>query len=291
MAQIESRASGLQDYIDHYKRAGAIVSIAQFAESPTEINHKEISAIVKAEDYNEIIGAADLTKEAFINLVDSRREKTTDESAMIKRYQLRAQYTWMGTIDMKWMETYSPKRVQGIWKGLHGYFCGATIDISLGYLKELSRDDSLNGEFIPKTTYWRHYYANELLKICGFSSLLDKRVITGDSIRARFEINKERLNKMMDNLCLTFDGKRGLNKWILKSELKFVNGILGMLYGISIHRLTKKKADANKYSIHHNVLETLFATSFTKDKPYILINYYDPAQGIYGPQGIKDCEF
>jgi len=101
----------------------------------------------------------------------------------------------------------------------------------------------------------REYYAMEILEKCGFDDFRDRKHITREKLESKFIIFKDGkatqgqaarfIIKEAENLRIHFDLCRkptGMERWVFKRWLEFVNGLLKELLGISIKaKNTKRK--------------------------------------------------
>jgi hypothetical protein len=277
-AESISKKTALFEYINHYREAGAQVSVTEFAASKIEINPRIIGKVLADAKYETILDAPDIDQGEFSEIIQAGDPVSTENKRKIDRFMLRAFYGWRGVITREWCQTYMSRATREIWTGLREYIRGDNAEKSL----ELLRQACATGESVPKTTYLRHMMAHRLLKLCGFDDLRDTKIVTGEDIEIEFELKREEVKTLQKDYLMCFGNKKPISSWKRQGILRFINGILTVMYGCSIIPRSRNKSDRDKFSIVHNFLGDVFPLRPCDDKPCIIYEYYkappDPAR-------------
>lgn len=261
-----SKGNPYELFVSQCKTSGANISELKCIEDITDMlkNHRKVVKEIKTEEYQNIIDAEDVDDNKFAEIIESPEPK---DKYKIEKFLLRRNYRFDGTIDVNFMNTYANKQSIKIFKNLNEIVQYEDVGKSLEGIQ--LKYQTSNDKIIPANNYIKHKIAIDLLKICGFSSLNDAKIILRKELLDNILANRKLIEEQMGLLCFIFGGKKPLAKWELPAIMKFINGILESMYGFNISVKSKLRNDLGKYVIKHKYLGITFDKQESEIKPYV----------------------
>jgi hypothetical protein len=246
-----------------------------------EYNRKliEISPCnITSENINNVFNAEDISEERY-NEIICDADKVNYNNFSIMRYKLRASYNWFAPKQLteQFLRDYGDKTAQRIYRNLYDILQSNDHKTSLQNIKQHEKIymslNNLDEEFLP-AQFLQHDVAINLLNICGFDNILDKKEIKREIILQNINNGKKYIEDNKNTIRVIFDGKRPPAKWDdLKSLLGYINGIMSVVYGCRIKAKSRLVNGKDLFVIHHSYLVSVFPIKETVDKPYIIPNH------------------
>jgi hypothetical protein len=260
-----SRCKPIETFIEQCTVSGATMTVLESRED-VEFRRKylKLLAEIKAEEHKRIIDAPELTSEEFDH-ISGKETRTPDEKHMVDKFMLRNMYKWGGIVDMNFMETYAVAKTIKKYRNLKEILQYDSPGVSLVEIRKTIPEEKIS----PANGYIRHKIAIDLLKVCGFDSILDNKTISRADFLERIANRRADIEKQMGMICFVFSDKKSLKKWEIKQVLKFLNGIFDSMYGFKVCLISKSKKDRDKFVIKHSAYGAIFDKIPTESKPYI----------------------
>jgi hypothetical protein len=122
----------------------------------------------------------------------------------------------------------------------------------------------------PNTKYARRKIAMDLIQCCGFKSILDESKVSREVLNTGITRLKDKIESSMNTYILpSFPGKSPPKDWKLQNIMKFINGILEVMYGLHIIRKGTSKKTQNEFVIKHLYYGVIFDKAPGGLQPYI----------------------
>jgi len=229
---------------------------------------------VKANKYQAIAEAADIDINRAIKIQEdmlAKRDISADLMCSYEKYKLRADYQFNAPIDTRFVETfYEPQTrttVKNLCKIMEGGDPAATLaqihkEESQMHIKLMSEETTQYRDLRRTYMYTKHRIAIDIIVACGWKNPNDSNYIHVDLLQRNIRGAEEALRAEMKLACAEFDMRPMVitEDNYLRAWLKYMNTILGALYGVNI---VVNRDDKSMYQLRRNVqYETLMQLKF-----------------------------
>lgn len=252
--------------INLFKRTGATVVMMKNDSAhnilKTKRNVKICDDVVKTEDVNKIIDAPDVTAQELLDIqADPNR---LDKLQIEQKYWFRHEIDYKGVMTAPIVEALYNIDKRNKFKRIKDVLASKNVDLSLTYIEQKYKNEN-----IFQSEYQKHKLAADLLKICGWSHIVDDTVISKKDLVKNITTNKIIIESMFDKINLNFD-QRPPKKWILKSILRYLNVVFEKTYDCKV-----KSVDVNykTYKLHNNMYSVVISTTQCNNRPYIELDW------------------
>jgi hypothetical protein len=248
----------------------ALDSLPNAADCDVTTSYDNAKCEITTANYQAIVDARSICTEEYTHL-QLKPIKSTDEKRSIEKRYLAIHYNVNDDIiDLSFMQTYARSNIQYRYKNLKSIYQSNTIAASLECIRERNRRKDVETG-VPHNTYARHKIAIDLIQECGWENLSDTNMVPREVLNTRLLGMQDKLkNQMYSYILPAFPGKRPLEKWEdLPAVLKFINGILDVMYGVSIGCSGDSKKKRQLFKLHHWYYGKIFSNLPNETMPYI----------------------
>ncbi len=215
--------------------------------------HNNTRAELKESSIGAVVGAPDITTED-VNIIQQKKisgeDITPDEKAAYDRYRLRQDYQFTGEITPKFVQTYADAKQRHRAKNLVKLKLGYRVDIDRIQQEEqrankylMSSADTHHLDLTRKYMFDKHRLAMGLIYSCTWTHLYDPELKPGHILQTAF--GGDAYVSSVKYIATTFEIKpicasslaatRGDSELFIKAHLKFINNVLGIMYGAKIY--------------------------------------------------------
>lgn len=263
----QSRCRHIELFVNQCRSTGANIHLLDINQDKTVLQRfKEARILLNLQECQRISDAMDIDWHQYQELID-KHQLNHDEISVVRKFFLKKQYNWNQPITLDFIKKYYDRDTQDIYRRICEAIVFKDSNATLNYIRT----------WFPHE-YKMHKISFDLLKMCGFNDIYDKKEITRSDLMTNWINNKKNLEEMMTNICNIFNDKPPLRNWTdFKTMQSFFNGIFAKMYGMKLVTKGRLVGEKNKIIIKHDYWnDKIFGTTKSNSLPYIIPYHKEP---------------
>lgn len=292
-----SRNNFAQRFIDQVADTGAKVQLFpeddpnSDAASALLADHKCVKVKLQAQRNTAIAGSDDISQPeavAIREIMQAQQDVEPAKKLAYEKWCLRQSYDWNERpLNADFVANYNNPEVRRIYKNLKVISEGKSLAESLYFMRKKEVDqyswtmgqraaDTIDSHesrdlMLDKSRYiyQSHCIAVWILRVCGFSTIVDRTRIHEVELEGRLRASIPMMRRAVERIVFELEIPRpGLDRLsrepdraaFLRGMLRFVNGVQRRMYGIQLQKTTKKEG-GGAYRLGRSAKGMLFVFS------------------------------
>lgn len=241
-------------------------------------NHSDVKSEIKAEDIEKITAAKEIDEDEaseISTIMSSQQDLGDDQKHAFNKWRLRQDYHYEGEITEQFVKNFYDRKIRFIFKNLSRVWCGGKVGESIDdilkriqkeelahYSHVMERDEKYQlNDVSRRYVFERHRIALGFLQVCGFNNVVDPKKLSATTLHGNLRENENTIFNNSTVICTEFELRKPNLQDFMKVRndrdqyicelLKYINKVLGVMYGCSI---INRVNEPDIYYLKHNKL-------------------------------------